>query len=750
MNSWYQRNKNQWWALPAILPLFLLPFAAWCNTFTILDDGRTVIYYLPHALFMALMLIFDWAALPGIALAIIIRYFPEYGIAYTLNVILLMMVPLVLCWFGYRIFVWRRYRVIFGSLSLTFSRCLWLVLIYSSTSLVWYQLSVFLGFLDGYYSLNGAEPLNIRTLINFQSLMVGTISGMPLCYFIIRAIRNPSFCRIFWLRLKKQFHPHVNFPEILTWFFLTGLLVALMVSKPGPSSTIFNTSYTFTLLLPLMLWAAMRFGYLFITTIWGVSLIVLCRYFNHYVPDGENFALQLAITSSCWMVFSFTIALMAAMTTRQRAVFSRVRQLALIDPVFQLHNLRALTRDTSHYARSLLCFIRIPELEILGRNYGLLFRIHYKQHLGMYLRQSLRENENLYNLSGHDLVLRLNNSDDDEQRLAQLNEGIQQFRFLWDGMVFQPQTGISYCIALPPVNHLPLLLGELSTMAELSLTTQRVEGLWDNQFNPLQEDMRKKVKIMHTLQEALEHDHFRLLVQPIQGGRGDTWYEVLLRMSGPGGKMITPDVFIPVACEFGLSSRLDFWVLEHSLAFIQRHKDCHRGIRLSINLSPASVCHNGLVREVSQQLTRFGVEPWQLVLEVTETDELSNVEQARQNLAGLQSLGCSVAIDDFGSGYASYARLKKMNADILKIDGSFIRNILTSSLDYQIVESICQLARVKRMQIVAEYIENEAICEAVKQIGVDYLQGYYIGRPEPIEKLFANDSQQQISAVEPA
>ncbi|MGK3868211.1 hypothetical protein ABI118_15540, partial [Enterococcus faecium] len=87
-------------------------------------------------------------------------------------------------------------RVIFGSLSLTFSRCMWLVLIYSSTFLVWYQLAVFLGFLDGNYSLNGAEPLNIRTLINFQSLMVGTLSGMPLCYFIIRAIRNPSFCRI--------------------------------------------------------------------------------------------------------------------------------------------------------------------------------------------------------------------------------------------------------------------------------------------------------------------------------------------------------------------------------------------------------------------------------------------------------------------------------------------------------------------------------------------------------------------------
>ncbi|WP_235234589.1 EAL domain-containing protein [Mangrovibacter sp. MFB070] len=344
----------------------------------------------------------------------------------------------------------------------------------------------------------------------------------------------------------------------------------------------------------------------------------------------------------------------------------------------------------------------------------------------------------------------MNNSDDDEQRLNHLSEAIQQFRFLWDGMVFQPQTGISYCVALPPVNHLPLLLGELSTMAEFSLTTRRVEGLLDSQLHPLQEDMRKKVAMMNMLQEALEHDHFRLLAQPIQGVRGDTWYEVLLRMSGPGGKVISPEVFFPVACEFGLSSRLDFWVLEHSLAFIQRHKERQRGIRLSVNLSPASVCHNGLVREVSHQLARFEVEPWQLVLEVTETDELTNVEQARHNLAGLQALGCSIAIDDFGSGYASYARLKKMEADILKIDGSFVRNILTSSLDYQIVESICQLARVKRMKVVVEYIENEAICEAVKQMGVDYLQGYYIGHPEPIEKLFDHGNPAHSRVVEPA
>lgn len=98
-------------------------------------------------------------------------------------------------------------------------------------------------------------------------------------------------------------------------------------------------------------------------------------------------------------------------------------------------------------------------------------------------------------------------------------------------------------------------------------------------------------------------------------------------------------------------------------------------------------------------------------------------------------MGCRIAIDDFGTGYASYARLKDISADILKIDGSFIRNILTSSLDYQIIDSICQLARMKKMQLVAEYVENEAVKAAVQSLGIDYIQGYLIGRPRLLESL---------------
>ena len=124
-----------------------------------------------------------------------------------------------------------------------------------------------------------------------------------------------------------------------------------------------------------------------------------------------------------------------------------------------------------------------------------------------------------------------------------------------------------------------------------------------------------------------------------------------------------------------------------------------------------------------------------MVFEITESHSLVNAEQARRTLHELQDLGCRVAIDDFGTGYASYARLKHISADILKIDGSFIRNIATSSLDYQIVASICHLARMKKMRVVAEYVENEDIRTAAIALGIDYLQGYGIGKPAPLEEL---------------
>lgn len=177
---------------------------------------------------------------------------------------------------------------------------------------------------------------------------------------------------------------------------------------------------------------------------------------------------------------------------------------------------------------------------------------------------------------------------------------------------------------------------------------------------------------------------------------GDVYHEILLRMEDDANGRINPDIFLPVAHEFGLSSAIDLWVIEHTLQFMAVNWEKIPAQRYAINLSPTSVCRQRLPEEVRHLLTKYQIEAWQLIFEVTESNALTNMEQAQNTLLQLQELGCRIAIDDFGTGYASYARLKNVNADIMKIDGSFIRNIVSNSLDYQIVASICHLARMKK------------------------------------------------------
>ncbi|EJE3859606.1 EAL domain-containing protein, partial [Escherichia coli] len=189
------------------------------------------------------------------------------------------------------------------------------------------------------------------------------------------------------------------------------------------------------------------------------------------------------------------------------------------------------------------------------------------------------------------------------------------------------------------------------------------------------------------------------------------------------------------AHEFGLSSSIDMWVIEHTLQFMAENKEKMPAQRFAINLSPTSVCQARFPVKISELLAKYHIEAWQLIFEVTESNVLTNVNQAQNTLQHLQELGCQIAIDDFGTGYASYARLKNVNANLLKIDGSFIRNIASNSLDYQIVASICHLARMKKMQVVAEYVENEDIRNAVHSLGIDYLQGFLIGEPKPLNTI---------------
>ncbi|ADO47535.1 EAL domain-containing protein [[Enterobacter] lignolyticus] len=737
--EWYKNNRDKWWGLPLVLPLLLLPLARDANTFVRLDNGVVALYYMPLALLLSMMLFFGWEALPGIVLGVWCVIARGMSLADSFGVTLHFLIPIVLSWGGYRIFAPRRHHVSHGTPRLMAQRLFWQMFFPSSVFQLLLQFAVFFGMLPVTASMSGIAPFTLNSLINYQALLVGCLTGVPLCYFIIRVIRNPRHLRGFISQLLLQIDKKVSPVEIIIWVIVLLFVLSLLLMPMTESSTIFSTNYTLSLLLPVMLWGSMRFGYRFMSVLWTSILIISIHYYYRYIPDFGGNSSQMAITSSSYLVFSFIVVYTSMLATQQRLIHQRVKRMAFIDPLVHMPNLRALSRALAATPWSVICFLRIPELEVLGRHYGMMLRIQYKQTLAQWLNDFLQPGECVYQMSGHDLVIRMN-TDAHQKRIEALDILVKKFRFIWDGMPLQPNVGISYCYVRSPVLHLPLLLGELSTIADLSLTTSHPESLQRSSAMRLQQRLKDKIAMMNRLQLALEEGRFRLMAQPIVGIRGDDYYEILLRMVGDQGELIGPDAFLPVAHEFGLSSRIDMWVVENTLRFMSEHRDALPGLRLSINLSPSSVCNTHFPRSVEALLATYGVEAWQLIFEITESQSLNHPAQAYQTLEQLHLLGCRIAIDDFGTGYASYARLKEVNADILKIDGSFIRNLASSSLDHQIVTSICHLARMKKMQVVAEYVETEEMRAAAIALGIDYLQGYCIGKPAPLEALVAADA----------
>ena len=373
--AFLKKNQHRWWVLPLILPVVLLPVLSVANTFTHLGDGIAALYYLPLSFLLSLMMFFGLEALPGIVLSLFIRYYPSVGMFETVAGVLHFIVPIVLSWGGYRVFAPRRNMTAYGDVRLMAQRIFWQAFCPATLFLLLFQFAVYLGVYESRQSLAGLNPLNIRTLINYQALLVSGLTGVPLSYLLIRLIRHPRYLKSLISQIRTQIDKKVTRAEFLIWAIALAGLLSLLLLPMNENSSIFTTNYTLSLLMPVMLWGAMRFGYKLISLIWIPILLVSIHYFYRYIPVNQGYDIQLAITSSSYLVFSFVVIYMSMLATRQRAVNKRSRRLALLDPVLHMPNLRALSRDLAKNPWSALCLLRVPELEILGRNYGVLLRI---------------------------------------------------------------------------------------------------------------------------------------------------------------------------------------------------------------------------------------------------------------------------------------------------------------------------------------------------------------------------------------
>jgi EAL domain-containing protein (putative c-di-GMP-specific phosphodiesterase class I) len=202
------------------------------------------------------------------------------------------------------------------------------------------------------------------------------------------------------------------------------------------------------------------------------------------------------------------------------------------------------------------------------------------------------------------------------------------------------------------------------------------------------------------------------------------------------GTLIPPGAFLPAAERYHLISKLDAWVIETTFVWLKEHPEILTKIGLcSINLSGQSLADHDLLSSITNKLHENNIEPQKICFEITETAAISHLGTASHFISRLRELGCKFALDDFGSGLSSFGYLKTLEVDYLKIDGMFVKDIVKDPIDYATVKSINEIGQVMGKLTIAEFVEDAAIMEKLKEIGVNYAQGYGIGWPRPLEEL---------------
>jgi diguanylate cyclase (GGDEF)-like protein/PAS domain S-box-containing protein len=409
---------------------------------------------------------------------------------------------------------------------------------------------------------------------------------------------------------------------------------------------------------------------------------------------------------------------------------------------------QALGRMANGKGRHSLMFLDLDQFKLVNDTCGHAAGDELLRHICAVLQSGLRESDTLARLGGDEFGVLLEDCPAEQaERIAEhLRESVHSLHFVWKGRPFMTSVSIGLV-------HLDLLPATL----ELSLRAA------DMACYMAKEKGRNRVQVYHAddtevstrfgemawiqrLRLALEEDRFTLygqeiaqLSSPMREAGHARHVEILLRLHDEHGRMILPDSFIPAAERYGLMTALDRWVVKNVFAIIRQAMDEGGNEPLAvcaINLSGISIGDDDFLDYLREQFRRFGIAPHLICFEITETSAISNLGSAIRFINELKALGCLFSLDDFCAGMSSFAYLKHLPVDFLKIDGSFVKDMLDDPINRAMVEVINHIGHVMGKRTIAEFVETPLIEQALKEIGVDYAQGYLIERP----RLFTAES----------
>ncbi|MEP6885769.1 MAG: EAL domain-containing protein [Gammaproteobacteria bacterium] len=303
---------------------------------------------------------------------------------------------------------------------------------------------------------------------------------------------------------------------------------------------------------------------------------------------------------------------------------------------------------------------------------------------------------------------------------------------------------VSVCLGVAPIGRSDNALAHALATAEIACKAAKDRGR--NRIEKFQDSdqsiIRRHTDIMviGQLRDALSNDSFRLDAQPIlplRGNYGRPRFELLIRMIGDRGEIIPPCKFLSAAERYQLMPTIDRWVVHRSCQLLGAHSASvgEDIARFAINLSGQSLQDDTFLQFVIDEIKASGLPPGVLCFELTETATIGNLAKAQNFIRHLQDLGCQFALDDFGTGVSSLAYLKDLSVNYLKIDGSFVRDAIVNARSESMIKAIAQLAKVMCMETIAEYVETDPLRARMADLGVDYGQGFAMGKAQPLEEL---------------
>ncbi len=429
--------------------------------------------------------------------------------------------------------------------------------------------------------------------------------------------------------------------------------------------------------------------------------------------------------------------------TERKAAESRLAWLASRDSLTNLYNRRAFkekiaTALTNNYTGVVL-FTDLDQFKDVNELSGHPAGDRLLQLVAQSIEETIGDKGTVARLGGDEFAILLKHADEADaiQVAHELEQRLDSTTLLLpNGRCHRASMSIGIA-CFPLHGHTP---DELMANADVAMYKAKESSLkrWHilSTLDEAKNELHQRVYWIERIREALQHDAFELMAQPISSlaDREIKHYELLLRMRCENGELIAPWQFIPIAERSGQIIQIDRWVLSKSLMILNQVQD--RGITLSVNLSGNTLHDQELNHFLESQLVTSGANPHQLILEVTETSAVTDFSTARQVLQGMRDLGCKTALDDFGVGFSSFHYLSKLPVDYIKIDGSFIQSIKEDGNSRVIVKAISDIAHGLGKHAIAEFVDDEETIELLTRYGIEYGQGFHIGKPASADSTF--------------